>query len=295
MARCISGTAICLAACNGALPPDQKTIPTCAIDAQSMGQFVDMPSGSFLKGHAAHYPEEGPEFRLHVEAFSIQTHEVTNAQFAAFVQAEDYVTDAERGHLEGRETAGSAIFQSGAENTDASSWALVEGASWKTPDGPGSSVETRPDHPVVHVSQRDAAAYARWAGGRLPSEAEWEYAAGRGLPDPDDQSSGAYRGAVPQANTWQGLFPVKNTKEDGFEGTAPVGCFGADKAGLYDMIGNVWEWTDTPLSARTHTIKGGSFLCADNFCQRYRPAARQPHETDFSASHIGFRIVRDLP
>ncbi len=197
--------------------------------------------------------------------------------------------------MEGTEGAGSAVFiYADARAGNPSEWALLKDASWKTPEGAGSSINSRASHPVVHVSKRDAEAYARWAGGRLPSEVEWEYVASLGLSNPNDQSSGAYAEGAPRANTWQGIFPIANLETDGFEGTAPVGCFEADKQGLYDMIGNVWEWTDTPYTNLTHTIKGGSFLCADNFCRRYRPAARQPQETDFSASHIGFRIVRDL-
>ena len=114
-------------------------------------------------------------------------------------------------------------------------------------------------------------------------------------PEPSDPASGAYRDGTPRANTWQGVFPVVDLGTDGFQGASPVGCFEPDQLGLYDMIGNVWEWTDTPYATARHTIKGGSFLCADNFCRRYRPAARQPQETDFSSNHIGFRIVRDLP
>ena len=286
---------IALSACGQAAPSSTDTQAACAIDTHNMGQFVEIPAGNFLKGRAARYPEEGPEIRLHMDAFAILAHEVTNAQFAAFVRAETYVTDAERTSLEGRDGAGSAVFLPAADPAQGSVWTLVDGANWRAPEGRGSSIKTRPNHPVVHISQRDAAAYANWAGGRLPSEAEWEYAASLGLPDTEDQSSGAYTDVGPRANTWQGIFPLEDTGEDGFQAAAPAGCFEADKAGLYDMIGNVWEWTGTPLSAGTHVIKGGSFLCADNFCQRYRPAALQPHEMDFSASHIGFRIVRDVP
>ncbi|MBY9067516.1 formylglycine-generating enzyme family protein [Hyphomonas sp. WL0036] len=252
-----------------------------------MGKFVDVPGGTLAKGKNAVYPEEGPEAELHVDPFRIQIHEVTNGQFAAFVAATGYVTDAERGIAEGRPGAGSALFDGGR-------WTLVPGASWKAPAGPGSDLAGKENLPVIHVSLADAEAYARWAGGRIPSEEEWEHAARLGLPDPARDTSGAFEDdGTPRANTWQGIFPVANTVDDGFAGPAPAGCFPADRLGLYDMIGNVWEWTETPFAPGNNTIKGGSYLCADNFCRRYRPAARHPQEVDFSSNHIGFRIVKD--
>ena len=285
-----------LSACAPSEHSTVNTDDTCGLSAQQIGNFVEIPSGSFLKGASPLYPEETPSLRLQVNGFSIQTHEVTNAQFAAFVNATSYLTDAERGVLDGRQGAGSAVFIHADEQTGTpSEWTLMADASWKTPEGEASSIIGREDHPVVHVSKRDAEAYAQWAGGRLPSEVEWEYVASLGLPDPGDQFSGAYGEDGPRANTWQGIFPVANLETDGFSGAAPVGCFDADAQGLYDMIGNVWEWTDTPFGQGTHTMKGGSFLCADNFCRRYRPAARHPQDTDFSSNHIGFRIVKDSP
>ena len=260
-----------------------------------MGRYAKIPDGSFIKGASPLYEEETPSLRLQVKGFFIQTHEVTNAQFAAFVEATGYVTDAEQSVNEAREGAGSAVFlhRGGHAATAQPGWSLMQDASWRSPEGQGSSLTGRANEPVVHVSKRDAEAYATWSGGRLPSEVEWEYAASLGLPDPDNQTSGAYGDSGPRANTWQGVFPVADLGTDGFKGAAPVGCFGADRTGLYDMIGNVWEWTDTPFGNASHTIKGGSYLCADNFCRRYRPAARQPQDTDFSSNHIGFRIVRD--
>ncbi|WP_373489094.1 SUMF1/EgtB/PvdO family nonheme iron enzyme, partial [Blastomonas sp.] len=175
-------------------------------------------------------------------------------------------------------------------------WVLRRGATWRAPHGPGSSIASKQAHPVVHVTLADARAYATWAGGRLPSEEEWEYAASTGLPDPANRFSGAVDAAgKPVANHWQGVFPVMNSGADGFEGTAPVGCFPADRNGVHDLIGNVWEWTDSPANDVSNIIKGGSFLCAANYCARYRPAARQAQERDFSSNHIGFRIVRDIP
>lgn len=263
--------------------------------AEQIGSFVEIPDGSFTKGAQPIYADERPSMRLQVSSFLIQTHEVTNAQFAAFVRETDYITDAEQGVLDGREGAGSAVFLHPEERDKTGSpWILKTDASWHTPNGGDSGIEGLDHAPVVHVSKRDAEAYAEWAGGRLPSEVEWEYAATLGLPDPTDSMSGAYDEDGPRANTWQGVFPVANLTKDGFTGAAPIGCFEADQIGLHDMIGNVWEWTDTPYSEGTHTMKGGSYLCADNFCRRYRPAARHPQDTDFSSNHIGFRIVRDL-
>ena len=266
----------------------------CQMADAEIGRFVEVPAGSFVKGAAPLYPEETPSVRLQVASFQIQAHEVTNAQFASFIDATGYITDAEQSVLDGREGAGSALFQHprSPESNDAG-WRLDASANWRQPDGIGSSIEGRQNHPVVHISKRDADAYAQWAGGRLPSEVEWEYAATLGLPDPETPVSGAYDEDGPRANTWQGIFPVADLGQDGFKGAAPVGCFEPDRLGLYDIIGNVWEWTDTPFGESTHTLKGGSFLCANNFCRRYRPAARHPQDTDFSSNHIGFRIVRD--
>ncbi len=285
-----------LAACGGAGTPPGSAAATCGLETADMGTFVEIPSGSFRKGAGPVYREEQPSLILQVGGFLIQAHEVTNGQFAAFVDATGHVTDAERSAAAGGPGAGSAVFSHpGSGARVAAPWALVPGATWRSPDGPGSDIAGREAFPVVHVSQADARAYAEWAGGRLPSEVEWEYAASLGLADPSDQTSGAYReDGRPVANTWQGIFPIADTQDDGFGGLAPAGCFPSSGLGLYDMIGNAWEWTDTPYAPGQHTIKGGSYLCADNFCRRYRPAARQPQDSDFSTNHIGFRIVRDL-
>lgn len=288
--------ALMVSACAPEASQVSNAANRCAIAPEEIGAFVEVAEGSFMKGASPLYPEEAPSLRLQVNSFSIQIHEVTNAQFAAFVEATDYVTDAELGVLEGRVGAGSAVFRHPSDRrAGGSPWELMQDATWQTPEGVDSSIASQDNAPVVHVSKRDAEAYAAWAGGRLPSEIEWEYAASLGLPDQDNQSSGAYGEDGPRANTWQGIFPLADLGEDGFKGVAPVGCFGADRLGLYDMIGNVWEWTDTPFGEGTHTMKGGSYLCADNFCRRYRPAARHPQDTDFSSNHIGFRIVRDTP
>lgn len=147
----------------------------------------------------------------------------------------------------------------------------------------------------MHASLRDARAYAAWANARLPTELEWEYAAQLGLTDPNRPDSGAYNvDSKPIANTWQGVFPIVNSAEDGFTGVSPVACFPPSEIGLYDMIGKVWEWTDTPASKSRHLVKGGSFLCANNFCKRYRSRARQVQDIDFSTNHLGFRVVKEI-
>lgn len=267
--------------------------PVCGLTQTEIGTFVDVPAGIAGFNETPLYPEEAGRQALHVSAFRLQIHEVTNDQFAEFVEQTGYLTDAERERI----GAGSAVFRMpGEARMGINPWELVAGASWRAPKGPGSSLDGQGSFPVVHVSLNDARAYAAWAGGRLPGEAEWEHAARLGLADPSVPVSGAFGpDGEYRANTWQGLFPLSNTAADGFEALAPVGCFPPDRLGLTDMIGNVWEWTETPFDSANYTIKGGSYLCAENFCRRYRPGARQPQEPDFSASHIGFRIARDMP
>lgn len=284
-----------VAACAPTTSEPQVPQATCGLASDLIGTFIDVPDGEFTKGADAVYREEFPTETRTVSAFRLQVHEVTNGQFNAFIESTGYVTDAEKSIADGRLGAGSALFtHPDLERQSGGVWTLDASATWRTPQGGGSDLTGRDLDPVIHVSQRDAAAYAEWAGGRLPSEAEWEYAASLGLPNPADQASGAHDGDTVRANTWQGVFPLLDDGRDGFTGPAPVGCFEPDRIGLHDMIGNVWEWTDTPFGDGTATIKGGSFLCADNFCRRYRPAARQPQEVDFSTNHIGFRIVRDI-
>ncbi|MBI1188552.1 MAG: SUMF1/EgtB/PvdO family nonheme iron enzyme [Alphaproteobacteria bacterium] len=268
----------------------------CGLDAAALGSFVRIPEGAFVRGAQPVYPEEGPPTRLHIAAFDMQAHEVTNNQFAAFARATGYVTDAERSAAAGGEGVGSGVFTSTDDtHRGPGAWRLVRGATWRAPEGPGSTIDARGGEPVVHVSLQDAQAYAAWADARLPTEEEWEYAASLGLHDPGDARSGAFdaRGA-PIANTWQGPFPIVDQGTDGFRARAPAGCFPRDRIGLYDMIGNVWEWTNSPAGPASATIKGGSYLCADNACARFRPAARQRQDVDFSTNHIGFRVVRDV-
>ena len=279
---------------SGCTDPEHK-LSSCK--ESTAHTFINIPAGKFTK-QAAIYPEETLPSDQTVQGFRLASHEVTNAQFAEFVQQTGYLTDVERSINTGQDAAGSALF-SMIDDESSGQWKLSKGATWKTPLGEGSNVRGKDHYPVVHVSHNDASAYAKWAGGRLPTELEWEYAAQLGLKEQGDQFAGAYdQDGTPIANTWQGLFPIIDSAEDGFKGTAPVGCYAPNGVGAYDMIGNVWEWTDTVYANKSspvsYTIKGGSFLCADNYCKRYRPSARQPHESDFSTNHIGFRIVKDL-
>jgi len=275
--------------------------------------MVALPGGRFLMGSDRFYREERPLREARVGPFAILRHEVTNAQFAAFVAATGYRTVAER-PLDAKQfpklkpqelQPGSLVFRQPDKVRDlvdiSQWWAWTPGAWWRAPEGPGSSVKGREQHPVVHIAFEDALAYAKWAGQDLPTEAEWEYAARGGLANAD-YTWGADKGArdakgKPLANHWQGLFPVKDLAEDGHRGTAPVGCYAPNGFGLFDMAGNVWELTlddyadTTGPYAGMKVAKGGSFLCADNFCGRYRPAARTPHGADTGMQHVGFRTV----
>jgi formylglycine-generating enzyme required for sulfatase activity len=249
-------------------------------------------------GDDAHYPEEGPPQTVAVKGFWIDAHEVTNAQFAAFVKATGYKTISERDppKLPGAPpemlVPGSAVFNIPSDD-DPRWWRWVVGAHWRHPSGSKETIIGRDNEPVVQIAYQDAEAYAQWAGKELPSEAQWEYAARGGavaLPEPVDTKG------EPQANYYQGVFPVKNLNTDGYVGRAPVGCFTPNSFGLYDMIGNVWEWTRSSgsranASEPVNIIKGGSYLCAANYCARYRPAARQFQERGLGTDHIGFRLV----
>jgi formylglycine-generating enzyme required for sulfatase activity len=265
--------------------------------------MVSLPGGTFLMGSDDGYPEERPVREVTVAPFRIDRTEVTNRQFAAFVAASGYVTLAER-TPDAKDypdadpsmlVPGSAVFTAPGSNERASElswWRYVPGANWNRPEGPGSTIDDRLDHPVVHVAFEDAEAYAAWTGKRLPTEAEWEYAARGGLVGkPYTWGDEFTPGGRHMANTWQGAFPSQNTRDDGFAGTALVGHYPPNAFGLHDMAGNVWEWTVTEAGGNARITKGGSFLCAPNYCQRYRPAALSPVTADTSTSHIGFRCV----
>ena len=303
--------------------------------------MVWIPGGTFHMG-SDFYPEERPVHRVTVDGFWMDQHTVTNAEFRRFVEATGYVTVAERtpdpAEYPGVDPSllvpGSLVFRRPPQRVSLRDhrlwWAYVPGASWRHPHGPASTVDDREDHPVVHVAYEDAKAYADWAGKSLPTEAEWEFAARGGLEGKAYAWGDEFapNGQL-MANTWQGEFPWQNLKSDGYEGTSPVGSFPANGYGLYDMAGNVWEWTSdffrprhaeepvksccTPRNPRVESyeqdqsvhvpdahiprkvVKGGSHLCAPNYCLRYRPAARQGEAVETSTSHIGFRCIVRIP
>lgn len=301
-ACCALASLLTLAGCGGedereaaCLPPDNAMV------------FIN--GGSFPMGSDTGYPDERPVRQATVGSFYIDAHEVTNDQFAAFVDATGYRTVAERTpDLEQFDNIppemkkpGSAVFrppESGAPASFLDWWIYAPGAYWRAPEGPGSDIDGRSAYPVVHIAFEDAQAYAQWAGRRLPSEAEWEYAA-RTLSGEETGNPGE----AGRANTWQGIFPYQNTERDGYAGAAPVKCFAPNERGLYDMIGNVWEWTEDAYrpapGARAQqgygVIKGGSYLCAASYCARYRPAARHAQDAALGTNHIGFRTVKDAP
>jgi sulfatase modifying factor 1 len=286
--------------------------------------MVWVPGGSFLMGSNSFYREERPVRTEFVEGFWIDPHPVTNAQFLRFVEETGYVTYSERapdpklypdadpsllvpGSLVFRKPNGPVSLRD-----NRAWWEYVPGADWRHPSGPGSSIAGRDIHPVVHVAYEDACAYAAWAGKELPTEAEWEFAARGGLDGAAyPWGDAANPNGLHMANTWQGRFPYENLNEDGYEETSPVGAFPPNGYGLYDTVGNVWEWTTSPFTTGQQpaaqkscchpteaggddirrVVKGGSYLCAPNYCLRYRPAARQSETVDTSTCHIGFRCI----
>ena len=268
-----------------------SAVGACGLSSDTIGSFVLVEGGGFIQGLNGIYPEEGPAKKVYVSPFLIQINEVTNQQFADFVAATGYVTEAQR-------FGGSANFtESGSLSSPLSWWLLDKDATWNAPEGKNSNLDGREHHPVIHITLNDARSYAKWAGGRIPNEVEWEYAASLGLFDPEDPESGIHApNGEARANIWHGLFPVVNTEDDGFKGTAPVGCYEESLIGTYDMIGNVWEWTESRFDSAkpVFTIKGGSYLCGSNYCRRFRPTAREHLEPNFSTAHVGFRIVKDL-
>jgi formylglycine-generating enzyme required for sulfatase activity len=300
--------------------------------------MVWIPGGTFRMGSDKHYPEERPAHRVTVDGFWMDKYPVTNARFAQFVAATGHTTFAEippnpddyPGALPEMIYAGSIVFQQPSERVDVRGtptwWQFLKAADWRHPYGPESSIGGLEDHPVVHVAFSDAEAFARWHGKELPTEAEWEFAA-RGGRDGAPYAWGEefLPGDRHWANTWQGEFPWDHRSRDGFERTSPVGMFPENGYGLFDMIGNVWEWTTdwyvprhpnevvkaccVPLNPRgpkaeesydpaqptikipRKVLKGGSFLCAPNYCRRYRPAARIAEPVDSSTCHLGFRCI----
>ena len=308
--------------------------------------MVWIPGGSFSMGSDHHYCEEAPAHRVQVDGFWIDRAPVTNARFQKFVKATGHVTSAEKradpalypNALPELLAPASIVFVPPAGPSASSDhyqwWQFRPGANWRHPEGPGSSIKRRDQHPVVHVAYEDAIAYATWAGKQLPAEAEWERAARGGLEDAEFAWGGEFQpGGRPMANTFQGDFPHHNSRLDGYERTSPVGSFPPNGYGLLDMIGNVWEWTDDwyadhGTGLRTHktaggcctlsnprggdreasvditsqhgaiprkVVKGGSFLCAPSYCRRYRPAARMAQGIDTSTCHMGFRCIVRQP
>lgn len=318
-------TAVCLTTPAYA----QQASEQCAID---VGSQVLIEAGEFVMGDDVTYREEGPAHKVRVDSFWLDSHEVTNAQFSRFIEETGYVTVAERDpdpedwpadvpaeFLQ----AGSTLFTAPAPGQPMSSWwTWSPGTNWRHPEGPQSNIAGRDNYPVVHVAYADALAYANWAGRSLPTEAQFEFAASNGREglfawEGDELAPHGHH----RANTWQGEFPMHNAGEDAHQGLAPVGCFEANSFGAYDLIGNVWEWTSNWYAGRhapedadnptgpaeedsfspahagfpVKVIKGGSYLCAENYCLRYRPAARQAQDTGLGSSHIGFRTVKNLP
>lgn len=286
-------------ACLGytGLPADWQQHPEAGM--------VKIKGGSFHIGNNDSYPEERAIYQSErqVDDFWMDATEVTNAQFQSFVDATGYVTEAER-------QGEAAVFVAPQHAVNELAWwSLTKGAYWKKPWGPDVQTDILPNQPVRMVTLKDAIAYADWLGREIPTEEQWEYAA-KGF---SQQRDVAANPAHIDANVWQGEFPYQNDQQDGFADVAPVGCFKANPFGLYDMIGNVWEYTSSPFSG-THddhmgmqqldaaqkksytryTIKGGSFLCAANYCMRYRASARHPQEADLAISHVGFRTIKKI-
>lgn len=312
---------VLLSACGAPPKEDVPVKPQMALGSQSQCQqytglppnwqkqadagMVKVSGGTFQIGNNQSYPEEQALYQSErqVADFWIDATEVTNAQFQSFVDATGYVTEAER-------QGEAAVFTPPqGQVKELAWWSLVKGASWKQPWGPDSTRKTQPNQPVRMITLKDAIAYADWLGHELPTEEQWEYAA-KGFTK--ERDVGADLNHI-DANVWHGEFPHQNDNKDGYPDVAPVGCFAANGFGLYDMIGNVWEYTNSPFSGthddhmgmqqlhqhqgpmfNRYTIKGGSFLCASNYCMRYRASARHAQEIDLGISHVGFRTVKNI-
>lgn len=299
----------------------------------STNGMVWIEGGTFWMGSTNGQPDELPVHEVAVDGFWIDKTEVTNEEFEKFVRATSYVTVAERkpdakdypGVPPEKLVAGSVVFRPPREEVSLENhylwWEYVPGANWRYPEGPGSSIAGRQKHPVVHVCWHDARTYAEWAGKRLPTEAEWEYAARGGLvKQPYAWGNEQVPGGRWKANIWQGRFPSDNSKEDQFYATAPAGSFEPNGYGLLDMAGNVWEWCqdwylpdyyasspgkNPPGPSSSYdpnepgvwkkVQRGGSYLCADVYCTGYRPSARMKASPDTGLSHSGFRCVKSPP
>jgi sulfatase modifying factor 1 len=300
--------------------------------------MVWVDGGTFRMGSDEHYAEEAPAHLVEVDGFWVETTTVTNAAFRAFVEATAHVTVAEKapraeeypGAKREMLVPGSLVFVPPGRRVDLNNhfnwWDWIPGADWRHPQGPDSSIAGLDDHPVVHVAWDDVCAYAEWAGRQLPTEAEWEFAARGGLDGAAFTWGDRFRpDGTYMANTWQGEFPIENKLLDGWYHTAPVGSYPPNGYGLYDMAGNVWEWTSDWYATRHDAVverpccavqnprgpsvegsedpadpvspiprkvlKGGSYLCAANYCRRYRPASRIPEPVDTSTGHLGFRCI----
>ncbi|HEX5733438.1 MAG TPA: formylglycine-generating enzyme family protein [Blastocatellia bacterium] len=291
-----STTLLASTACNtSASQPASQPAPEPEKNAAEM---IFIRGGSFKMGASDGFAFEGPVHEITVEPFWIDKHEVTVREFAEFIEATGYVTEAES-------FGWSAVF-----DMESGEWNPINGANWRHPEGPGSKAGEV--EPVTQVSYNDALAYARWAGKRLPTEAEWEYAARGGLAGMKYVWSDQLRPEEKYlANWWQGDFPQTNTAEDGYPGRAPVGRFAPNGYGLYDMAGNVWEWCGDwfgedyyrvspatnpvgPVTGAERVIRGGSWMCAENYCQGYRVAARSHSSAESAMNNLGFRCARSV-
>ncbi len=339
-------TAVLMNACNSATqrPTAADSTAAPATPTDSLNRMIMIPGGAFDMGtdDSQTRADEQPKHKVTVDSFFIDEHEVTNAEFTAFVTATGYVTTAEKPiSMEelmkelpaGSPEPDSSLLQAGSlvfsppdhavPLDDVSQWwTFVAGASWQHPEGPGSNITGKEHYPVIHISWDDAQAYAKWAGKRLPTEAEWEYAARGGLASQlYPWGNEALTTGKPKANTWNGHFPYENTKTDGFYGVAPVKSFASNGYGLYDMSGNVWEWCadwydaeyyhHVPATAHNpqgpakgfdpadplapkRVIRGGSFMCSDEYCSGYRVTARMKTTPTSGLMNLGFRCVRDI-
>lgn len=335
-----AGVLLCACQGNGTQHPADSSVTANGYTNDTLNPMVLVPGGTFMMGadDPAARKDEQPRHRVTVDSFWMDSHEVTNAEFAAFVAATGYVTTAEKPVSKeelmqqlppGSPEPDSSMLQPGSlvftppshavPLDDVSQWwSFVQGASWQHPGGPSTSIKGKEQLPVVHISWDDAQAYAKWAGKRLPTEAEWEYAARGGLQDQlypwgsEELTTGKVK-----ANTWNGAFPYQNTGTDGYPGVSPAGSFAPNGYGLYDMAGNVWEWcsdwydsryyqqpgnNDRPQGPATgfdpeepgvpkHVIRGGSFMCTDQYCSGYRVTARMKTTPESGLENLGFRCV----